>query len=596
MSVSDVAALVKQAIDIVDVIGQVTPLRRMGNRHVGLCPFHKEKTASFHVDGENQFFHCFGCGAGGDVLTFVMRYQNLTFGDAIKYLADRYNISLPEQERGGRSAKASQEEDKRLYHILEAAADFFYKQLHHSQIGRAARDYVKKRALPETTVEMQRLGYAPNRWDGLLQHFRSVGADPDLGAKAGLFVQSSNGRYYDRFRHRLIFPIADDQGRIIAFGGRSLDDAEPKYLNSPETPVYHKGRMLYQYATAREACRQIRQVVVVEGYMDLLAFHAQGFHRVAATLGTALTPQQVRLLRRIADEVVLLYDADQAGEKAMTRAAPLFFQEQLSVACLQLPEGMDPDDFLRAKGLSEFERLMQRRQNLSTFVIGKTLDGWDGTSSGKTKILAELQSLYLSILQPVLRAECLRLIADRLSLSEKVIEQQFSRGATTSGKHSASFKVAPLPVCSQTLSPEERILRMMVKYPPLIEDVKASGGVKYFQQTPLRAIAEALMQTTYPPQGEFDASVVYELLPSPDLKELFTRILLEGDSYGDLDSARLYMQDGLGVLRKREEEKKLPSLREVLQEGDADKIQRRMEQIKNLHSPKKKISDRPENV
>jgi DNA primase len=358
--------------------------------------------------------------------------------------------------------------------------------------------------------------------------------------------------------------------------------------------------MLYQYATARDACRQIRQVVVVEGYMDLLAFHAQGFHRVAATLGTALTPQQVRLLRRIADEVVLLYDADQAGEKAMTRAAPLFFQEQLSVACLQLPEGMDPDDFLRAKGLSEFERLMQRRQNLSTFVIGKTLDGWDGTSSGKTKVLAELQPLYLSILQPVLRAECLRLIAGRLSLSEKVIEQQLSRSGPASGKHSASFKAAPLSDCSQTQSPEESILRMMVKYPPLIEDVKASGGAKYFQQTQLRAIAEALMQTTYPPQGEFDASAAYESLPGQDLKELFTRILMEWDSYGDLERARLLLHDRLGALLKREERKKPPSLREALrkaeQEGDAERVRQLLEQIQDLHSPKRKISDRPENV
>ena len=600
MSASDVAALVKQAVDIVDVVGQVVPLRRVGNRYIGLCPFHAEKTGSFHVDGESQFFHCFGCGAGGDVLTFVMRYQNLPFADALKYLADRYNIALPERDRGeSGAARASREEHDRLHHVLKAASDFFYDQLHRSAAGKAAREYVAKRGLPEKTLEAQRLGFAPDRWDGLLQYLKGMGANPDLGVQAGLLVQADGGRCYDRFRNRLIFPIADDQGRIVAFGGRSLDGSEPKYLNSPETPVYHKGRMLYQYATARKACRDVRQVVVVEGYMDLLAFHGRDFFRVAATLGTALTPQQVRLLARIADEVILLYDADPAGEKAMVRAAPLFLQERLAVTCLQLPDGMDPDDFLRAKGLEEFEKLMQQRRSLAAHITGKTLDQWDGTNGGKTKVLTELQSLYASMNQPVLRMECLRLIADRLSLPEKVIDQQLRRGSRMSGKAAPHFTAAPIPECSQTQSPEESILRIMVKHPSMIEEVKASGGVEFFNPPQLKAIAEALVQSPHPPREAFDASAVYAMLPEQELKELFTRLLMEWDSYGEASEAQLYLQDRLGALLQREEKKKPPSLREALRaaelEGDAEKALRLLKQIRDLHSSKK-TKERQENV
>ncbi len=214
--------------------------------------------------------------------------------------------------------------------------------------------------------------------------------------KAGLLARSSRdqGRCYDRFRNRLIFPIRDERSRVVAFGGRILGSEtqdEPKYLNSPENPVFHKGRMLYQFARAREACRQVRQVLLVEGYMDLLAFHAQGFYRVVATLGTALTSHQVRLLSRHVDEVVFAYDGDEAGERAMLRALPLFLQEELAVSCIRFPEQMDPDDFLRTKGLAAFEDLVQRREDLGAYAIRKALETWDGTMTGKTKVLGELQ-------------------------------------------------------------------------------------------------------------------------------------------------------------------------------------------------------------
>ena len=401
MTGSGIATLVKQAVDIIDVIGRAVHLRRSGNRHVGLCPFHEEKTPSFHVDAENQFYHCFGCGTGGDVLSFVMRHQNLTFADAVKYLADRYNIQLPQKDQSVQSdlLQASQEERRRILAAVECAADFFYRQLHLAREGMAAREYIAGRGLPDEVVESQKLGYAPARWDGLFEHLKKNGIEPALAVKAGLLSKSSNdsSKFFDRFRNRLIFPIRDERGTIVAFGGRILskdEQNEPKYLNSPETPVYHKGKMLYQYAVAREACRQVRQVLLVEGYMDLLAFHAKDFFRVAATLGTALTSQQVRLLSRMCDEVVLAYDGDEAGERAILRALPLFLQEELSVSCIRFPDGLDPDDFLKRFGLSELERLIKQREELGAYTVRKAVSQWDGSSAGRAQIFSEFQSIF----------------------------------------------------------------------------------------------------------------------------------------------------------------------------------------------------------
>ncbi|MFP5213479.1 MAG: DNA primase [Acidobacteriota bacterium] len=243
MNNSDAATLVKQAVDIVDVIGRLVPLRRSGNRHIGLCPFHHEKTPSFQVDGDNQLYYCFGCGSGGDVLSFVMKHQNLSFGEALKSLAEQYHIPLPERERSydGREAEAVRKDREELFKVLDLATEFFYGQLHHSAGGRVARDYIEKRGLPEEVVETERLGYAPPEWSSLLAHLEERGADPEIGIKAGLLAKSQKDRIYDRFRNRLIFPIRDDRGRVVAFGGRSLStderQDEPKYLNSPETDI-----------------------------------------------------------------------------------------------------------------------------------------------------------------------------------------------------------------------------------------------------------------------------------------------------------------------------------------------------------------------
>jgi len=601
---SDLATLVKQAVDIVDVIGQAVPLRRAGNRHVGLCPFHQEKTPSFHVDAQNQLYYCFGCGSGGDVLSFVMKYRNLSFGEAIKDLAERYHIPLPEADThrygSGTMAEAARKEREQIYRVLESAADYFYRLLHHSSEGKAAREYLLKRGLPSHVVETERLGYASAQWDGLLRSMESSSIDPELGIKAGLFGKGSRDRVYDRFRNRLIFPIRDEQGRIAGFGGRSLSGdvhEGPKYLNSPETPVYHKGRMLYQLPRAREACREVRQVVLVEGYMDLLAFHAKDFYRVVATLGTALTSQQVRLLMRMCDEVVLAYDADEAGERAMLRALPLFLQEQLAVSCIRFPDGMDPDDFLKREGMEAFEDLLQRREDLGMYSVRKRLESWDGSSVGKSKVLSDLRPVIEAVRQPVLKSEYVRMIASRLSLSEAVVERQFAHWDRRPRRTFQPHRPILAPRLPQAQSLEESVVRAMIKHPSLIEEVEASGVIVHFQQPQLKALAEALLEAPCASPEDFNASVVYAMLQDEGLKELFTGFLLEP---GDLSEARIHLQDWLEALSKRKTKETRRSLQEALrraeQEGDSIQVRHLLAQMQSLCGAKKRVKDSSDNV
>ncbi|MDY6909661.1 MAG: DNA primase [Thermodesulfobacteriota bacterium] len=589
MTNADGAAIIKQAVDIVDLIGQVVPLRRAGRRHVGLCPFHKEKTPSFSVDAENGFFYCFGCGAGGDVLAFAMKHWNLNFPEALRYLADRYNVTLPET---GRDNEQVRKERDAMFAVLEAACDFFYRELHHSESGKAAREYLKKRSLPEKTVERQRLGYAPNAWDVLLRHFRHRGLDPRLGVKAGLFVESAKGSIYDRFRNRLMFPIADDRGRVVAFGGRSLDGSEPKYLNSPETAVYHKGRTLYQFAEAREACRELRQVVLVEGYLDLLSFHAQDFYRVAATLGTALTAPQVRLLHRIADEVVLVYDADPAGRKAMFRALPLFLDEELAVTTVDLPSGMDPDDFLKSEGIGAFEKLMETRRDLGSVAIDDALSSWDGTSVGKGRVIQQLQPILGGVSHPVLRSDYVRRVAERLALSEDVVDRQLASGkaGVPGPRRPESTRWAgqmqpPSTGVQAVASPEETLVRLMVRHPVLIDEVRTAGVLERFAASSLRSIAEALFQTVDRPEA-FDPRSVYERLADDEARALFSRLLLEDDT-GDLEFCRLVLHERMASLRRRDAVQRRAALQAAIEEaeknGDFGRLQELLREMQSIH-------------
>ncbi|EEH98807.1 MULTISPECIES: DNA primase [Clostridium] len=387
---------VKEQNDIVDVISESVRLKRSGRNFSGLCPFHNEKSPSFSVSQDKQIYKCFGCGESGNVITFVMKNKNMPFVEAVKYLADRVNITI-ESDKGRISPTAKKRE--LLYKVNVEAARFFYSNL---RLTKEAKEYFLNRGIKEETIKRFGLGFAKDSWNNLLFHLRKLGFKDDLLLEAGLVSTSERtGNKYDRFRNRVIFPVFDYRGKVIGFGGRVLDDSKPKYLNSPETLVFQKGTNLYGLNFAIKSKMQERYFIIVEGYMDLITLHQYGITNVVASLGTALTTNQARLLRRYADKVIISYDADIAGQAATMRGLDILKDAGFDVRVLSIPQGKDPDEYVRSNGKDAFIKLINGAESLIDYRLKKAEEGINLKDSndlvryGKrvTEILASVNSI-----------------------------------------------------------------------------------------------------------------------------------------------------------------------------------------------------------
>ena len=357
---------VRMQNDIVEVISQYVPLKQKGSSYFGLCPFHNEKTASFSVNSEKQFYYCFGCGAAGNVFSFLMEMENLDFPEAMKKLAERAHITLPEPEKSAQVIAAEQTK-QRLFDIHTAAGRYFYDCLQEKQ-GEQARAYLTKRQMDPRMARKFGIGYSPDSYDALFRHLKEKGFTLSDILKSGLVLENKDGKgYHDRFRGRLMFPIFDVQGRVVGFGGRILAKGEPKYLNSPETILFSKSRNLYGLNFAKAAKK--RELILVEGYMDMLSIYQAGFKNVVASLGTAFNNDHARTLKRFADDVILLYDSDEAGTNAALRAIPVLVKNGFRVKVTQVPDGKDPDEFIKSKGAAEFSKLLINAVHYISFEI-----------------------------------------------------------------------------------------------------------------------------------------------------------------------------------------------------------------------------------
>lgn len=418
---------VRQVSSIVEIAGQYTTLRRRGRKWVGLCPFHSEKTPSFTVDEEKQLYHCFGCGAGGDIYSLVMERENLNFPEALKYLAEKYHVPLPRQQ--ARPPEALKLEEK-LFKINELALGFFRKNLLNTREGAKALEYLKKRGLTEETIQTLKVGYAMNSWSSLLDFFREKKVPDSLLEKGGLVLPSpKKGDFHDRFRGRVIFPILSLTGRIVAFGGRTVVDAEPKYLNSPDTPLYSKGKLLYGLSLSKDAIREQGTAVLVEGYTDFAALYQAGIRNVIASLGTALTPFQVGQAMRFAPRMVVNYDGDSAGQAAAARAVPLCLQKGLNVEVLVLPGGLDPDAFLGKHGRDKYVAVQKRTVPGLKFLIDTLTKGVPmAVPEEKGRVVRAVVKEIEKVPDPVARSEYLRQASHDLGVGEdllrRIIEQQ----------------------------------------------------------------------------------------------------------------------------------------------------------------------------
>ncbi len=355
---------VRDRASIVQVISDYMPLNKRGANYLGLCPFHSEKTPSFSVNEEKSIYYCFGCNATGNVITFLMNKEGMSFPEAVMSLADRFGVVIPKEAKGP--------PDKRdeVYGALKVATDFFCKSLR-SPAGLAAREYFKGRGFDEQAADEFKVGFAPDSWDGLVNFLKAAGVSTEAAVKAGLVIKKESGGTYDRFRGRLIFPIIDTRGRTIGFGGRILGPGEPKYLNSPESPVFKKGETLYGFFQAKQAIMKEKSVIVVEGYFDLLALHSNGFANTVATMGTALTREHLRFLKGYAETVYALFDGDEAGRKAAVRGLPLFLEEEIDCRAVLLSEGKDPDEFLSLKGAEAMRAELAKAAPLMEFYLNE---------------------------------------------------------------------------------------------------------------------------------------------------------------------------------------------------------------------------------
>ncbi len=408
-------------VDIVEVIDRRVKLKKTGKNYSARCPFHEERSPSFSVNPDKQFYYCFGCGAGGNALTFVMEYENLEFPQAVENLASSAGMVVPrEPGRSGRDPGQQEESNKPLYALMEQVSLYYQQQLRSHPQARRAVDYLKARGLSGEIAKQFELGFAPPGWDNLHSGLGGGDALRELLVKAGMLVKNENGKVYDRFRDRVVFPIHDRRGRVIAFGGRVLGDDKPKYLNSPETEIFHKGRELYGLYQARQTTRKLERILVVEGYMDVIALAQHGITYATATLGTATSNAHLERVYRLCPEVVFCFDGDEAGRKAAFRAleaALPCMEDGRQARFLFLPEGQDPDDAVRSGGQAHFEQLLSKAVPLETFLFESVAQGLDLTSLDGRARMSKLALPYIRQLpEGVYRQLMFQALAERTGL------------------------------------------------------------------------------------------------------------------------------------------------------------------------------------
>jgi len=513
---------IKDAASLEEVIGQYVKLVQRGKNLVGLCPFHADTQPSFTVAPDKGIFHCFGCGAGGNVFSFLMQYHKLSFPEAVQELAKRYGITLTFKDLGPEGARQAKRRQG-LQELTAAAAAFFAATLK-SPTGKPGRDYLTKRGLTDEVIQAFHLGFAPDEWDALSRHLQNRGFSPELAQEAGLVLPRDRGGCYDRFRNRVIFPIEDRHGKPIAFGGRIIGPGEPKYLNSPESPLYTKGRHLYGLPQAAEALRQTGVALVVEGYLDLLALRVHGVANVLATLGTALTKEQVRLLKGLVPKVVLVFDGDAAGARAMRRAFPLFGQEGLAVRVLPLPAGMDPDNYVHAHGPELFQAPWDAAQPWFSYLMDELVGAHGLEVDGRVTILEELKP-YFQVLEPVEQSLWLKHTAARLGVDEAALRLSLSAAQPV-----AAARLDPASRLAVSL--ERGLLCWVLRHPRAVTPAELEEWAQEFENPELGNLLDAVVRC-YREHGTLDYSLLLQEVEDERLQQQICALTLgEEECFG----------------------------------------------------------------
>ncbi len=574
--------------DIVEILSSYIQLKRSGRHFKALCPFHQEKTPSFMVNLERQIFHCFGCGEGGDVFTFVMKMEQINFPEALRILAERAHITLPEtkMERTDRS-RAEQ-----LYKVYEEAQGFYRTQFLKSPSAARAQDYWKSRGFSEKDAELYGIGYAAEEWRLLYEFLSAKGFGQELLFSTGLVLRSLKGQPYDLFRSRLIFPIRNAQGRIIAFGGRVMNQGDqPKYLNSPESEIFKKRREFYGLHTAKKAFNEpgaIRQMLIVEGYLDCIRMQISGLSNTVATLGTSLTPDHVRILRRYADEAIVIYDGDAAGEQAALRSLDVFLEEEMSVRALGLPKGMDPDDLIRVKGAQTMRDLVKQAQDFFDFKLQALLARFNKADSiGLLKITGEFMDTLTKVKSLILLDRYLKKLAATLGVEESSLRRELGKlqvrkqsGALLSEEQRKQQE--PL-LASNEPTHEKIILALILSHPPFYDELRNALPYYEFRGKKTRELFGALSEQIAREPAGFSSRRFLAAIREPALQSFASQLMIM--EWGEGEKERAFW-DCLSRMKQVLLDVKLEELRKQIgraeEMGDQESVVPLVEEYRRL--------------
>jgi DNA primase len=562
---------VKNQADILRVVSDYVTLKKRGANYIACCPFHSEKTPSFNVHPGKGIFKCFGCGAGGGIFDFVMRIEGCAFPEAVRIVAEKSSIPIPVVEETEDFKKLARDRETVL--LLNGwAADFFELQLNQAEGGAIARDYIQSRGIKEETATFFRLGYAPDSWEALTNNLKERGATTDDIQKSGLAVLKDSGGFYDRFRGRLMFPITDSQGRVIAFGGRVISDGEPKYLNSPETPVYTKGRHLFGLAHAKEEIRNLGFAILVEGYLDCIVPFQEGVRNIVASLGTALTEGQVRLLRRYMDEpqIVVNFDPDSAGQAATLRSTEVLLAEGFKVNILGMPTNQDPDEFVRAHGANRFRELLKTTQPYIEYIVDTSIAAHDTSRpTGKVAAINSILPHLARMRDKVARAGYADQIADRLKIDSKVVREELKRTATN---RRSTLDKTRMRAAEELTVAERQLLELMLANRDVRRAMIGNLAEEDYAELATGAIFTALVALDSGAiEPDFDTLV--ERVEAGPERELLPTLLMSDLSWAggdDFDNLFKKATEALSSLRKRKLERMLEAIQIEIGQAERD--------------------------
>lgn len=579
-------AQLKDAVNLTSIVSEVVSLKKAGRNFQGLCPFHPEKTPSFMVNEEKQIFHCFGCGFGGNVFTFLMQYHHLSFPEAVSELAQRLGIPLPKNTLG-QPKGADQDLKEQLRAIQTQAADFYHHCLLKEKSGQKGRDYLSARKMNRKIADEFHLGYAPEGWDRLVSFFNNKPASLALLEQSGLIIKKEKGGHYDRFRNRLLFPIFDDRRQVIGFGGRALGDETPKYLNSPESPVFNKGRILYGFPQAAPSIRSLQQVIVVEGYFDLLALHLHGFKQTVATLGTALGSYKIRKLKGLAEDIVLLFDGDPPGIQAALRCVPLFQQEGVSPRVKVLPADTDPDSHLFQIGPERFATELQQAEPMMTFFFNQQIQEARPQVQDQARLVDRLIPHLKALTSEVEKAHYVGLVSQKLKIPEAVLWRSLKGsnvGGKVSGRIQKSLKEGQVPGL------EWHVIEALLRIPQAAPLLLKEDGGDLFESQEARSIYQAIKET-YEQLGEVNLALLLNRLEDQVLKNRVSALAI--GAFVDQKDEKIFLSDLSKRIDMRELQQQEKALYKEIRSKEKSGIS---EELRSLLALKKDLLQRRKEI